>query len=105
LEALEFYQLFYAVGDVHIPILVFVADITRFEEAIGCDRGGSRGGIIVVASEDIGASYPELAFFAGGDFVAVGRHEFYDLIWEGGAVGADAVVPLFLCNVSSVCRR
>lgn len=40
----------------------------------------------MVAEEDVGAGDPEFAFLAGGHFDAVGRHEFADLVGEGGTV-------------------
>lgn len=50
----------------------------------------------MIAEEDVRAFDPDFAFFASGDFDAICRHEFDDLIWEGWAAGAEAVVPLFL---------
>lgn len=50
----------------------------------------------MVSEKYVGAGDPEFAFLAGGHFVAVWRHEFAGLIGEGGAVGAEDLVPFSL---------
>ena len=55
----------------------------------------------MVAEEDVGAFDPDLTFFALRDFDTVGGHELDYLIREGRAVGAEAVAPYFLWQMSA----
>ena len=72
LEALIFDELLHSIGNEEIVILILVADVACFEETFWGERTLCCLWIFPVPFEDVGTFEPELAWCAGGDFLAFG---------------------------------